>query len=255
MTEKHLTGWTPIGLGCSDAEVLRSPDGALHAKTVTSAHAVTALRAERDRQRWLEDVGIPAPRIVDWSERDDSATLISTTVPGVPASSAPPSAGAAAATGVGRLLAELHATADCPFDRRLSVTLAEAEQHVAAGRVDEHDFDDERVGRSATSLLEQLRSDARLRGEDVVLCHGDASLPNLFLDPVTWQPTGIVDVGRLGLADRYLDLALAARSIADDRNPGYGTEAAAAFWSGYGWEPSAVDHDAIAFYQLLDELF
>lgn len=234
----------------------RSPSGGLHAKTVADAHAVAALRDERDRQRWLGDVGIPAPRVVDWSERDDAATLISTTVPGVPASSAPPSSGAAAARGVGRLLADLHArTADCPFDRGLSVTLAEAEQHVAAGLVDTDDLDDERIGRTAESLLEELRARAQGQRQDVVLCHGDASLPNLFLDPSTWQPTGIVDVGRLGLADRYLDLALVVRSIADDRNPGYGPGAADAFWSAYGWEPAAVDHGAIALYQLLDEFF
>src|SRR2546426_1142069 len=39
--------------------------------------------------------------------------------------------------------------------------------------------------------------------DDLVCCHGDACLPNVFFDPTTLEVTGLIDVGRLGIADRY----------------------------------------------------
>lgn len=236
--------------------MLRSPDGAHHAKRVSGEVAVTDLVAERDRQVWLSEVGVSAPRVVDWVQHETGATLVSTTVPGIPASAVGPGDAERAMRSIGAMLADLHRiAAPCPFDRRLAVTVALARDAVAAGRVDLDDLDEERAGRSSRSLLEELEARAAGRSEDVVVCHGDASLPNLFLDPTTWQPTGFVDVGRLGLADRWLDLALVLRSLADDRNPGYRDRARSALWSGYGTPGAAVDADAADLYQLLDEFF
>ncbi len=43
---------------------------------------------------------------------------------------------------------------------------------------------------------------------DMVVCHGDPCMPNFMVDPKTLQCTGLIDLGRLGTADRYADLAL-----------------------------------------------
>ncbi|NUO56629.1 MAG: phosphotransferase [Hamadaea sp.] len=65
---------------------------------------------------------------------------------------------------------------------------------------------------------------------DLVVCHGDYVLPNAFLtgDVVT----GYIDLGDLGVADRWLDLAVALRSLEQPYNlgPGY----ADVFLSAYG---------------------
>lgn len=57
-------------------------------------------------------------------------------------------------------------------------------------------------------LLERLRAEVPDRvsqeAEDLVVCHGDACLPNFIVDPYTRQCTGLVDLGRLGIADRYV---------------------------------------------------
>jgi len=45
-----------------------------------------------------------------------------------------------------------------------------------------------------------------LERADLAVCHGDFCLPNVVLDPETLVVTGILDVGRLGIADRHLDL-------------------------------------------------
>jgi aminoglycoside phosphotransferase len=101
---------------------------------------------------------------------------------------------------------------DCPFDRRLDTMIAEAQVRVERQLVDEDDFDDERRGMSAQILHHQLQS-TRPKNEDLVMVHGDYCLPNILLHPQTLALTGFIDWGRSGIADRYQDLALAARSI------------------------------------------
>ena len=102
---------------------------------------------------------------------------------------------------------------DCPFDARLEIQLEAACRRTQARLVDETDFDDERVGRTATDLFEELLK-KRPVNEDLVFTHGDYCLPNIILDPTSLEVSGFIDLGRCGVADRYQDLALAARSLA-----------------------------------------
>src|SRR5437899_2886470 len=60
--------------------------------------------------------------------------------------------------------------------------------------------------------FEQLKR-SRPRYEDLVLVHGDSCFPNILLDSKSLAVNGFVDWGHSGIADRYQDLALAARSI------------------------------------------
>ena len=62
--------------------------------------------------------------------------------------------------------------------------------------------------------------------------------------------TGIVDVGRLGVADRHLDVALLTRSAASPINPGYGEQLAAWVIAESGADPWRIEY-----YRLLDEFF
>jgi kanamycin kinase len=66
--------------------------------------------------------------------------------------------------------------------------------------------------------------------DDLVVCHGDYVLPNaLFTGDVV---TGYIDLGDLCVADRWLDLAVALRSLEQPYNlgPGY----TSAFLDAYG---------------------
>lgn len=180
-------------------------------------------------------------------------------VPGAPVSDLRDDAAARAADSLADFLAELHEvpTDACPFDRWLAVTVPLARLRTDAGEVDEDDFDDERAGHSAeqvlAELLERRGRAAESEPDDLVVCHGDACLPNFLADPDSGHVIGIVDVGRLSVADRHLDLALATRSLgAVELNPAYGPDAAAAFLARY---PKVADPYRLDFYRLLDEFF
>ena len=253
-----VADWEQVRTGRSGADVRRSPDGSAYAKSGTGL-VREDLVDERVRLEWLAGTDLPAAEVLDWDDDGDTATLTLRTVPGVALSDLPASAGASAVSSLARFLQRLHAVDRelCPFERWLMVTVPLARVRVDEGLVDEDDLDDERAGRSAGDLLIELL-DRRPRAEelevgDLVVCHGDACLPNFLVDPESLEVTGMIDVHRLGVADRHLDLALATRSISDTGlNPAYGPDAADQLLAAYGHE---ADAERLDFYRLLDEFF
>jgi aminoglycoside 3'-phosphotransferase-2 len=173
--------------------------------------------------------------------------LLMTAVPGRDLASATTLSAAQTIDILATALLRLHQVpiAQCPFDHALKSRIARAQQHVSAGLVDETDFDDERLGRSAEDVLAELMS-TQPNTYDPVVAHGDACLPNFMAQDGRFS--GFIDCGRLGVSDRYQDLALAARSI--ERN--LGLEWVKPFFERYGVEP---DEQRVRFYCLLDEFF
>ncbi|MFD9941708.1 phosphotransferase [Nonomuraea sp. NPDC059023] len=145
---------------------------------------------------------------------------------------------------MGGALRALHAVpvTECPFDGRLDVLLAQARRNVVEGRVDAGDFDDDNLGRTPMQVYERLLAE-RPEGEDLVVAHGDFTPSNVMANGV------LIDLARLGVADRYRDLAIALRDLSGD----FGPRAVAAFLSAYGLE--APDEAKLAYYRLIDELF
>lgn len=122
--------------------------------------------------------------------------------------------------------------------------MAEARSRVAGGLVDLDNLEDSYAGWTGEQLLAELER-TRPASEDLVVCHGDLTLDNVLVDPRTGGLTGVIDVGRLGVADRWLDLAILQRELTE--------EPFAAFLAGY--ELTGPDQDKLAFYILLDEFF
>ncbi len=107
-----------------------------------------------------------------------------------------------------------------------------------------------------TAVLDRLTRQVPRRREqeaaDTVVCHGDPCLPNIILDPQPLDVSGFIDLGRLGLADRYADLALLlanARETWPDEEQARAADMA--FAERYG---IALDHDRLGFYLHLDPL-
>jgi streptomycin 3"-kinase len=236
-----------VDVGESDTTVYRRGD--VFAKCCGSA-GVADLAAERDRVEWLSGTGIPGAKVVDWLESSsDGACLLTSAVAGVPGDALPPTAHERAMRSLGAVLRELHALTDCPFERPLASVIATAADVVRRDAVNPNFLTDEWRLLKPSELLDQVVAE-RPYVESVlepVVCHGDACLPNVFFDPRTLEVTGLIDLGRLGIADRYSDLALAIIQLHDewsaDPTP---------FLDAYGLpEP---DSRRLQFFRLLDPL-
>lgn len=243
-------GWTRQEIGRSDASVFRlaAPGRpALFVKTEPLCGGPAELPGEAQRLRWLAAQGQPCPRVLELATAHDCHWLLMTAVPGRDLACSPGLPPARIIELAAAALRALHGldAAVCPFDHRAAQRIGHARRRMLAGLVDEDDFDDERSGQSAAQVFATLQRQ-QPRHEDLVVTHGDACLPNLLADDGRFA--GFVDCGRLGVADRHQDLALAARSIQYNLGTGWGQ----AFLDAYG---GLIDPARLAFYRLLDEFF
>ncbi|MEU4896077.1 APH(3'') family aminoglycoside O-phosphotransferase [Streptomyces sp. NPDC044780] len=250
-------GWLPVTAGESGATVFRSADATRYAKCVPAADAAD-LKAERDRVTWLSDQGVPGPRVLDWQSGDAGVCLVTSAVSGIPADQVPAEDLRVAWEPIADAVRRLHEApvSQCPFRRGLDAMVAVARDVVARDAVNPEFLPVDQQQTPTAELLDRLTRQVSRRREqeaaDMVVCHGDLCLPNIILDPQTLDVSGFIDLGRLGLADRYADLALLlanARETWTDEEQARGADMA--FAERYG---IALDHDRLRFYLHLDPL-
>ncbi|WBH17152.1 phosphotransferase [Sphingomonas radiodurans] len=135
---------------------------------------------------------------------------------------------------------------ECPFDSSVAAWLPEARDRVAAGLVDEDDFDPDHCGWSAKQVLAKVEALAACATGRVVV-HGDLSLGNLLFNDAG-NVSGCIDAGRLGVADPYQDIAICWRDLG-----GLGAAAQAMFIAALALNPP--DWQRMILHRSLDELF
>lgn len=148
---------------------------------------------------------------------------------------------------------------DCPRGvSPLEMRLHEARYRVEHGMVDMDHVEPETFGADGFAdeweLLEWLEN--HRPQEDVVLTHGDFCLPNILVKDD--RVAGFIDLGKMGPADRWQDVAIALRSLRHnfegDYNGGekYSDFDPQLFLDGLGIK---MDEEKNRYYMLLDELF
>jgi kanamycin kinase len=210
-------------------------------------HFPTALD-EVDRLRWARPY-LPVPDVLDAGSDDRVDWLLTAAVAGTDATKHPLLADPERLVPVlARALAAFHAAAPvgiCPFDFTMPVALRHVRRRIREGVAEPTDLHPEYAHltlEEALAEVERLAPDH----EDLVVCHGDYCFPNILLDDAGLV-TGYIDIGELGVADRWCDLAVAAWSVTWNAGPGWEE----LFFESYGVEP---DHDRIRCYRLLYDL-
>lgn len=196
---------------------------------------------------------LPLAPVVAFASTEDGAFLVTGAAPGSPATDPdhhqdPDALVLALASGLRRV----HELPIRGFagPTGLGPRVDRARDRVERGLVDRADFEPAYARFTPERLLELLVDAQPTAAEDLVVVHGDPTLSNLLLGPGDdgrLAVTGYLDLDRAGVADRYLDLAIAARSLATNLTP----EALGPFFHAYGIE--APDLLKVDFYVLLDE--
>ena len=117
-------------------------------------------------------------------------------------------------------------------------------ERVQTGDIDPCGFHEEHAHLSPAAALVELEASAPA-DEDLVVCHGDYCPPNMLLEE--GRVTGYVDLGELGAADRWWDIAVGAWSVGWN----FGEELEPLFYESYGIAP---DPARIRFFRLLYDL-
>ncbi|WP_285137673.1 aminoglycoside 3'-phosphotransferase [Microbacterium sp. lyk4-40-TSB-66] len=188
-------------------------------------NAETSMRAEAERLRWAAPFS-PVPGVLDEGRDATHEWLVTAGVPGRSAVDprwvARPD-GAVRALGRGlRALHDALPVEACPFS--WSVT----------GRV-------ENAAVRGVRVPDDLREAPPV--DRLVVCHGDACAPNTLIgDDGEWAAH--VDLGALGVADRWADIAVAALSTEWNYGPGWH----GALLDAYGVAPDAA---RLAYYREL----
>jgi aminoglycoside 3'-phosphotransferase-1 len=204
---------------------------------------------EMVRLRWLGG-RIPVPEVRHFVAAPGESWLLMTALPGKTAYQlleAEPQDAPALIDAIAGFLRRLHAipVEHCPFNADHRLRLAHARARIDAGLVDADDFDDARAGWTAEQVWDEMTGLLPF-SPDPVVTHGDFSLDNILIDQ--GRVAGLIDVGRVGVADRYQDLAILWNCL-DEFDDGLGPR----FFAAYGI--AAPDERKLRFHLALDECF
>ena len=242
-----LTDCTPSN-GMSAAEVLqcKAANDHLFLKSIDAIYANTTFSVNRERQvmQWL-DGKLNVPKVVDYAARDNREYLLMSAINGTPAEAlkeSPEQFVAYLAACINQLQS-LDIT-DCPFNSRVDTRLAELDYLLQNGLVSLDDWEPTTNFSSAESLYQWLCDNKPLH-EELVFSHGD--LPANFF--VSGQEVYFYDLGRAGIADKWVDIAFCVSDIRD-HCPGKAYEHH--FFELLGVEP---DEQKIEYFLLLAEMF
>jgi len=226
---------------------LTAPSGTRRfAKWVATGTPEIDLCAEAERLAWAAPL-TAVPTVLESGSDDHGSWLVTAGLPGLSAVDprwiAEPRT---AVRAIGRGLRALHDALpvdDCPFEWSVGRRMLRVDERIADG-MHPRDWFAEHRGLSVTDARARLAEAPPV--DRLVVCHGDACAPNTVLGP-SGGFVAHVDLGSLGVADRWADIAVAAWSTEWNYGPGL----APLLYESYGVD---ADPARIAYYRLLWDL-
>jgi len=208
-----------------------------------------AIVDEMTRTRWLAR-HLPVPGVEAFVLDGDGAWMLMSAVVGRTAHQLleeEPGSRNAVVDALAAHLRAVHAipSGDCSFDAGPALRLGQARARIDAGLVEEDEFDPAREGWPAERVWDAMTALLPLPFDRVVT-HGDYSLDNILIED--GHVVGTIDHGRVGIADRYQDLAILWNCLGEF-DPALQTRLFAA----YGID--APDQGRLGFHLMLDEMF
>ncbi len=205
------------------------------------------LRDEAARMQWAGGF-VAVPTVVDDGADESGSWLLTEGLPGemavVDRWKADP---LVAVTAIGEGLRRLHDALpvdSCPFTWTDQHRIETVRARVDAGAYDRRQWHRDHQRFSHACALEILSTPPP--ADHTVVCHGDACAPNTLVD-ADGRFCGHVDIGSLGVADRWADLAVATWSTTWNFGPGWELP----LLDAYGVAP---DVDRMGYYRLLYDL-
>jgi kanamycin kinase len=241
--------WRVVSLhpGNSVAYRLSSEAGEVRFLKIVREGWTPGAEAEAERTEWAR-LYLPVPRILRRGVSGGTSWLLSPGIDGLDATHETFRADVPGlVTRLAHGLRRFHEApaSKCPFQFRIDNAMDVVRHRLRTGQIQpDRDFHVEFAGLTAEDAVRELAR-SRPKSEDLVVCHGDYCVPNVLLRENA--VVGYVDLGELGVADRWWDLAVASWSITWNFGPGL----EALFFDSYGVRP---DEDRIRFYRLLYDL-
>jgi kanamycin kinase len=226
---------------------LTNRDGEARFAKVARGTTYPSLDAEAERMVWAAPY-LPVPTVVSLHRFEDTTVLVTAGLPGRDGTDPELQADLPALVAAfGRGLAAFHRAVGeewCPFRFDMAGALHHVQHRVATDDIDPSGFHPEHRHLTSTQAMDLLERTAPA-SEDLVVCHGDYCPPNVLLS--AGRVTGYLDLGELGVADRWWDIAVGSWSVGWN----FGVDLEQHFYDSYGITP---EPDRIAFFRLLYDL-
>ncbi len=241
-------------IGMSDSTVIMFEDSVLKIQSET-----LETQGEIKMLQWLEGK-LPVPKVLSHVTENGKSYLLMSRMDGQMACEEKylenPKLLASVLAQSMKKLWEIDVTT-CPVRMDLDVKLRMARENIKNGLVDMDNVEPDTFGENGfkgpDELLQWLV--ANKPEEELVLSHGDYCLPNIFIKEEALA--GYIDLGRMGIADKWVDIAICYRSLLHNYAGKYTGKVYDGVDSNLLFEELGIEPDwnKIRYYILLDELF
>lgn len=234
------------GVGGVTFRVGQESDDERYVKYAATGTPESDFPREAERLAWA-GLFTPVPQVLELAGDSEGSWLVTRALDGKSAvdpfwMARPEEAARALGAGL-RALHDMLPVEQCPFTWNVASRLEKFEERIAGGAVPaDWGFGYSRF--TVDQAREMLENPPPV--DKLVVCHGDACAPNTLLDR-NGKFAAHVDLGALGVADRWADLAIASWSTQWNYGDGYEQFV----YDGYGVEP---DGERIEYYRMLWEL-